>query len=450
MPLRAKSASSILSPTTTSAEVEDPVDATTLGQAQAIVTAVATRGEEAVREHAARLGDIPSASAAIAVSVGDLKAAYDALPQETRDLLQRTAQRIRSFAQAQRDSLTTMETSIPGGKAGHRVTPVTTAGCYAPGGRYPLPSSVLMTACTARVAGVSHVVVCSPRPSPVTLAAAYVAQADVFLCIGGAQAVAAMAYGLSSSGVPACDVIVGPGNKWVTAAKQIVSGRCGIDMLAGPSECLVWADKSSDASVVAADLLAQAEHDVEAVPILVTHEGEDVVNAVQAELEKQLATLTTGKTARTSVESRGFFVSCASKEEAAKVCNALGPEHLEVMTRDWAEDAKMLTQFGGLFVGPHSAEVLGDYGAGPNHVLPTSGTARYTGGLSVMTFLRVATWMRLDAHESEEAQQLVRDAVALARIEGLEGHARAAEKRLVGVVGGGAGAQSPSKKGRSS
>lgn len=295
--------------------------------------------------------------------------------------------------------------------------------------QYPLPSSVLMTAVTARVAGVKNVWVASPRPVPVTVAAAYVAGADALLAVGGAQAIAALAYGVGS--VPPCDVIVGPGNRWVTAAKALVSGRCAIDMLAGPSECLVLADDTADAATVAADLLAQAEHDTDALPILVTVD-EAVVPAVEAELTRQLATLPTGDTARVAV-SRGYAVVCASIDEAVTACDTVAPEHLEVMTRDAEAVGKRLNNYGGLFVGSISAEVFGDYGAGPNHVLPTVSTARYTGGLSVFTFLRVRTYLRLDEGPDAAAgvAGLVADSAALARLEGLEGHARAAEQRTV-------------------
>lgn len=289
-----------------------------------------------------------------------------------------------------------------------------------------MPSSVLMTACTARVAGVPNVVVASPRPTDVTQAAAYVAGADCLLAIGGAQAVAAMAHGV---GVPACDIIVGPGNKWVTAAKSIVNGICGIDMLAGPSEVLVIADGSADPEVVASDLLAQAEHDVEARPILVTAEA-SVVDNVNAALSRQLAILPTRDTAIPAVR-QGFAVLAPSMEAAIAVTNKIGPEHLEVQTKNSQEVSDACKSFGGLFIGGTAAEVLGDYGAGPNHVLPTSCTAKYTGGLSVHTFLRIRTWMRID--DQEAAQQLVEDAAVLARLEGLEGHARAAERRLCGT-----------------
>lgn len=222
---------------------------------------------------------------------------YNALPEAEQALLHRVAGRIRTFAEAQRASITDVSVKVPGGTAGHTVSPCRTAGCYAPGGRYPLPSSVLMTAVTARVAGVTQVVVASPRPVPITIGAAFVAGADYLLAVGGAQAIAALAYGVGR--VPACDVIVGPGNRWVTAAKSLVAGHCAIDMLAGPSECLVLADETADARLIAADLLAQAEHDTDALPILVTtHEA--LVPAVEAELTKQLAVLPTRETAAVS------------------------------------------------------------------------------------------------------------------------------------------------------
>ncbi|GMF30689.1 unnamed protein product [Phytophthora fragariaefolia] len=305
------------------------------------------------------------------------------------------------------------------------VSPMHAAGCYAPGGRYPLPSSVLMTAVTARVAGVQTVVVASPRPAPATLAAAYLAGADYFLAAGGAQAIAAMAYGVG--GVPACDIIVGPGNKWVTAAKSLVFGKCAIDMLAGPSECLVIADESADAATIAADLLAQAEHDTAAVPILVTT-SQETIDAVNEQLAKQLETLPSAPTASVSVQN-GFAVLCPDMATCVSVSDVLAPEHLEVITSNAREVADQVSNYGGLFVGGRAAEVFGDYGAGPNHVLPTGGTAKYTGGLSVHTFLRIRTWMRID--DAQESQALVKDSALLARMEGLEGHARAAEKRLL-------------------
>lgn len=327
-------------------------------------------------------------------------------------MLQRVAGRIRTFAEAQRAAITDINVKIPGGTAGHTVAPCATAGCYAPGGRYPLPSSVLMTAITARVAGVSTVWVASPRPADITIAAAYVAGADALLCVGGAQAIAAMAYGVGQ--VPACDVIVGPGNRWVTAAKSIVSGHCAIDMLAGPSECLVLADESADPSYIAADLLAQAEHDTDALPVLVTT-SESLAAQVDAELTKQLAVLPTRETAAVST-AKGFCVVCGNMDDALKVVDTIGPEHLEIQCKDADTLWKKVKNYGGMFIGSNTAEVFGDYGAGPNHVLPTSGTARYTGGLSVFTFL-VSQPARADDASAVTARLLaVTDVSAVVRL----------------------------------
>ncbi|KAH9260922.1 histidinol dehydrogenase [Batrachochytrium salamandrivorans] len=408
-------------------ELEDPVDELTLKQAREVLDSIRAQGEAGLRQHALRLGDIAKLDEPIVISKQELKDAFLSMSVAEQQLLERTAQRIKHFAQAQRNALTDVDVAIQGGRAGHQIAPVEFAGCYAPGGRYPLPSSVLMTACTARVAGVKTIVVCSPKPHVVTLAAAHVAGADYFVKIGGAGAIGLMAYGCLA-GIPACDVIVGPGNRWVTAAKSLVSGKCGIDMLAGPSECLVWGDDSACASTVASDLLAQSEHDVDAIPILVTTSSE-LVGRVQHELESQLATLPTAPTAREAVKRQGFYVLCESEDQALAVVNSLGPEHLEVITKQSQVDAAKCTSYGGLFVGGRSAEVFGDYGAGPNHVLPTSNTARYTGGLSVFTFIRIRTWLRIE--DEHESQALVQDAAQLARLEGLEGHARASEQRLL-------------------
>ncbi|MCB9735900.1 MAG: histidinol dehydrogenase [Deltaproteobacteria bacterium] len=404
----------------------DPVSLATVDATRPIVTDVAERGESALRYHAERFGDIAE-GAPLVIARPELDAALAALPAADRALLERTAARIRAFAEAQRGALGDVTVAIPGGRAGHTVAPVERAGCYAPGGRFPLPSSVLMTAVTARAAGVELVWVASPKPTAMTLAAAAVAGADALLACGGAQAIAALAYGAGP--VPACDVIVGPGNRYVTAAKQIVSGRVRIDMLAGPSELVVLADHTADADVVAADLLGQAEHDPDAVPVLVTTDA-GLAERVNDALVRQLATLPTAETARAAVEN-GFCVVALDLDEAVRVCDQLAPEHLEVMTANADTLAGRLRHYGGLFVGAGAAEVFGDYGAGPNHVLPTGGTARLSGGLSVFDFLRVRTWLAID--DAAGAAGLVADAADLARHEGLEAHARAALARHRGV-----------------
>lgn len=403
----------------------DPVSLDTLEATRPIMTDVAERGETALRYHAERFGDL-APGAPLFLPRAALDAALAGLPAADRALLERTAARVRAFAEAQRAALSDVTVAIPGGRAGHTVAPVERAGCYAPGGRFPLPSSVLMTAVTARAAGVELVWVASPRPTAMTLAAAAVAGADALLACGGAQAIAALAYGAGP--VPACDVIVGPGNRWVTAAKQIVSGRVRIDMLAGPSELVVLADASADADVVAADLLGQAEHDPDAVPVLVTTDAA-LAERVDLALARQLATLPTAETARAALDN-GFCVVVADLDEAAAVCDQLAPEHLELMVERPGALAGRLRHYGGLFIGAGAAEVFGDYGAGPNHVLPTGGTARLTGGLSVFDFLRVRTWLAID--DPAAAEVLVADAAALARHEGLEAHARAALARRGG------------------
>lgn len=401
----------------------DPVDAATLSAAAVIVEDVRHRGEAALREYAERYDDLPPTSPLL-IDRTTLLGALNALERGTRDLLQRVAERIRRFAEAQRQCLQELTFPIPGGAAGHTMAPVQVAGCYAPGGRYPLPSSVLMTVTPARVAGVETVWVASPRPTPLILAAAGLAGADGLLPIGGAHAIAALAYGASM--IPASDVIVGPGNRWVTAAKKLVAGHVAIDMLAGPSELVVLADQTADAALVAADLLAQAEHDADARPMLATTWA-PLIEAVEVQLGRQLADLPTAETARAAL-ANGFAVVAAELPEAVRLCDMIAPEHLALHVADAEDVAVRARHYGSLFVGGRTAEVLGDYGAGPNHVLPTGGTARSTAGLSVLTFLRVRTWLRIDS--TGEAKSLYDDAAALARLEWLEAHARSANIRL--------------------
>lgn len=399
------------------------VDDATLTQVAPIVDDVRRRGDAALRDWSLRFGDLDEGSP-IVVDRAGLEAARAALPADQRDLLARTAARIRAFAQAQRDALRDVVLPIPGGVAGHRFEPLTRAGCYAPGGRHPLPSSVLMTTIPARVAGVREVVVASPRPARVTLAAAALGGADALLAVGGAQAIAALACGTET--IARCDVVVGPGNRFVTAAKRLVANDVAIDLLAGPSELLVVADAEADARALAADLLAQAEHDDDARPMLLASD-ERIVAAVELELDAQLADLPTAATARAAL-TNGFALVVADAEATIRLVNELAPEHVELDRRDAADLAPKILAAGTLFVGGAAAEVFGDYGAGPNHVLPTGGSARIRGGLSVLDFLRARTWLRID--DRRAAAGLARDAAQLARLEGLEGHARAAELRL--------------------
>jgi histidinol dehydrogenase len=419
-----------LTPDGVSNEIKDPVDPNALEQAKAILTSV--RGANGsvlgtkLLEVASRLGDVPADCTSFIVPKQDCKAAFDNLSDVERTALTNIHGRVKAFAEMQRRSITDMEMDIPGGKAGHKVSPCNVAGCYAPGGRYPLPSSVIMTAVTARAAGCERVILASPRPAKITLAAAYIAEVDDFLCVGGAQAIAGLAYGIDNT-LPKCDVICGPGNKWVTAAKSIVNGQCGIDMLAGPSEVLVICDETANPEIIAADLIAQAEHDVVARAILLSTSS-DMIDQVDEHVAKQIACLPEPNRS-TAMEAlkQSFAVKCEDIDECIRISDDIAPEHLEIQTKDASGVARRCINYGGLFVGSHAAEVLGDYGAGPNHTLPTGGTGRYTGGLSVFNFLRIRTWMRVD--EPDKSQDMVDDTILMARLEGLEGHARAAELR---------------------
>ncbi len=401
----------------------EPVSAEALAVSGPIVDAVRRRGEPALREYAERFGEV-AAGGQLFLDRAALDSACASLALDDRARLERVAERIRTFADAQKHALSTVSITVPGGTAGHWIAPMERAGCYAPGGRYPLPSSVLMTAVTARTAGVKEIWVASPKPGQMTLAAAAMAGADGVLAAGGAHAIAALAFGAGP--LSPCDVIVGPGNRYVTAAKQLVAGRVAIDMLAGPTELVIFADATASPATVAADLLAQAEHDPDAVPILVSLDP-GLTDRVEAELARQLVILPTAPVASEALVNGGV-VAVASIEQGIATCDALAPEHLELCLRNADALAPRFRHFGALFIGSATAEVLGDYGAGPNHVLPTGGTARSTGGLSVYTFLRVRTWLRID--DGAAARPLVEDAAWFGRVEGLEGHSRSAEQRL--------------------
>lgn len=397
-----------------------PLDEATLAAADSIVSGVRDGGRKTLIEYAKKFdGHVDGQP--LLIERDALEAAKVRLDSEDLALLERVAERVRKFAQAQLDALSELEIEVPGGKAGHSIVPVQRAGCYAPAGRYALPSTVIMTVVPAVVAGCGQVVLATPGTSDLMLAAAAVAGADRVLAVGGAQAVAAMAYGFE--GLERCDVIVGPGNRWVTAAKKIVSGDCGIDMLAGPSELVLVGDESSDPATVAADLLAQAEHDEDARAFLVTTDR-DLIQKVVAELEQQLEVLPTAATARVAL-GNGAAVLCDSVDQVIATCNALAPEHLELHCNDSQAVADKIVNAGCMFIGHQSAEVFGDYGVGPNHTLPTAGTARFSAGLNVFTFVRVRTWLKLEA----APQSLVDDTARLAELEGLVGHQRSALKR---------------------
>ncbi|MEE8045337.1 MAG: histidinol dehydrogenase [Dehalococcoidia bacterium] len=320
------------------------------------------------------------------------------------------------------------------GKFGERVTPMGSVAAYVPGGTAPLASTVIMTVVPAKVAGVKDIIVVTPAPGdsmphPAVLAAARIAGASRVLKLGGAQAIAALAYGTES--VPAVDLICGPGSAWVTAAKKLVYGDVGIDGLYGPTETLVIADDSADPRFTASDLIAQAEHDTVAMPILVAL-SEDIVEKTEAEIERQLADLPRSRIARAAFSNRGVAVVVENTSEAIDVANAVAPEHLCILTTDAEDLVDKVTSAGGLFVGEWSAEVMADYVAGPSHVMPTAGTARFSSALSVRNFVRVTPVLTFD---DDTFLELSKDAELLAKLEGLQGHAAASEFRRRKMIG---------------
>jgi sulfopropanediol 3-dehydrogenase len=392
-----------------------------------LIQQVRDAGDAAVAALTLRFDGVQVASPHVPISAAE--AAFLALTDADRHALQTAASNIRTFAEAQRATVQPLRVELSDGLVlGHSVLPTERVACYVPGGRYPLPSTVLMTAIPARVAGVRHVVVVSPpcangQPSPWILAAAWLAQVDAVLAIGGVQAVAAVAYGTET--IESVDLVVGPGNAWVTEAKRQVFGAVGIDALAGPSEVVILADSSADPNRVAADLLAQAEHDPHAEAIALTDDPA-VAAQIRAAVWAQLETLPTAEIATKSINARGAVLTLPNLEAMIAWANERAPEHLHLHLRNAVDTASRCRAYGGLFIGESSAEVFGDYCSGVNHVLPTGGAARYTAGLSVMTYLRTPTFQQLSG---SAAARLAPTTSRLARIEGLEAHARSADAR---------------------
>jgi histidinol dehydrogenase len=392
-----------------------------------IVAGVRSGGDAAVREYTRRFDRAGIDSPA--VGPDRIAAASDRADTGLVDALYESAENLDRFARAQLSGFRSFEVEIrPGVFAGQAVIPLARVGVYVPGGRYPLVSSLLMGAVPARAAGVGEIVVCTPPdaagnvPDAILVAADMCGVREVFR-IGGAQAVAAMAYGTES--VPRVDKIVGPGNEYVTAAKQCVAGDVGIDFVAGPTELLVVADDGANPVLIAADLIAQAEHDVRATPILIT-DSPGLAARVEEEIERLLGTVGTRDVARAALDAGGIIVVASSIAEALELADARAPEHLGLFTRDAKETAPRLHNYGSLFVGESAAEAFGDYSSGLNHVLPTRGAARYTGGLSVRDFLKFQTILRI---EEGGAGAIGPAAAKLARAEGLDGHALSVELR---------------------
>jgi histidinol dehydrogenase len=389
-----------------------------------ILDTIRREGDEAIRRYARELDGFTGKTFEIGKS--EMQRALDDLDPSLRRHLTEAIGRVRKMAERQRAMFRDMKMEIGSVVMGHRVVPIERAACYAPGGRYPLPSSVIMGVVPARVAGVKEISVLSPRMNPITIAAALMAGANRIFNLGGVQGVAAAAWGLA--GLPKADLIVGPGNKYVTAAKRLLYGEVGIDFPAGPSELLIVADETADPAVLAADLLAQAEHDPDAMPALICFSA-GLVPKVELEIKQRLEKLPQNTPARQSLPN-GFVLIVDTDEEALTLADTMAPEHLELVGSRAEALSNRLQQFGSLFMGSRSAEVFGDYGSGTNHILPTGGAARFTGGVWVGTFLRVLTWQKVKA---EGLPTLVAQAGALADAEGLPAHAASARIRLKAV-----------------
>lgn len=392
-----------------------------------IVGEVRRRGDEAVAEYTLRFDDLDLGKAGMEIELGELDRALEEIPADERKILEEAAQSIREFHQRQVDESWTYEPS-PGIKLGQKVTPIEKVGLYVPGGTAAYPSSVLMNAIPARVAGVGQVIMVVPTPggkvNRIVLAAAAVAGVDRVFTIGGAQAVAALAYGTRT--VPRVDKIVGPGNIYVAMAKKVVFGDVDIDMIAGPSEILILADATADPVFIAADLLSQAEHDPLAYPILVT-DDEDMLNRTFEETRRQLELLPRQDIARQSLDSRGHLLLAGNMEQAISVVNRVAIEHLELMVADPEKTLDSIKNAGAIFLGMYTAEALGDYLAGPNHVLPTGGTARFFSPLGVYDFIKRSSIICYDREAFLEKAGMV---AQFARLEGLEAHARAVDLRV--------------------
>ncbi|MGQ9723919.1 MAG: histidinol dehydrogenase [Tepidimonas sp.] len=408
-------------------------DAAIESRVAAIVADVRARGDSAVLEYTRRFDAVDADSVAeLELGADALRAAYEAIAAEQRDALQQAAARVRRYHEAQLDACgrSWQYRDADGTLLGQKVTPLERVGIYVPGGKAAYPSSVLMNAIPAHVAGVPEIIMVVPTPrgerNPLVLAAAYIAGVSRAFAVGGAQAVAALAYGTAT--IPKVDKITGPGNAYVASAKKHVFGAVGIDMIAGPSEILVLADGTTPPDWVAMDLFSQAEHDELAQSILLCPDGA-YLDAVQAAIDRLLPAMPRADIIARSLNGRGALIRTRSMDEACAISNRIAPEHLEIASHEPHRWEPLLRHAGAIFLGAYTSESLGDYCAGPNHVLPTSGTARYCSPLGVYDFQKRSSLIEVSA---DGAQTLGRIAAVLAHGEGLTAHARAAELRLRG------------------
>jgi len=393
-----------------------------------IIANVRKNGDQAVIDYTNQFDRCTIQSAGeLEISQAQLKSAWDNLPKDKADALKIASERVRAYADKQKME-SWQYTEADGTMLGQKVTPLDRAGLYVPGGQAAYPSSVLMNAIPAKVAGVRELIMVVPTPDGVVnelvLAAAHIAGVDRVFAIGGAQAVAALAYGTET--IPAVEKIVGPGNIYVATAKKLVFGQVGIDMIAGPSEILIICDGKTNPDWIAMDLFSQAEHDEDAQAILLSDDA-DFLEAVANSIDALLPTMERADIIKASLSARGALIKVNSLEEAADVSNTIAPEHLELSVADPTALCEHIRNAGAIFMGRYTAEALGDYCAGPNHVLPTSGTARFSSPLGVYDFQKRSSLIFCSA---EGANTLGQTASVLARGESLTAHARSAEYRL--------------------
>lgn len=396
---------------------------------QAILDEIEAGGDEAARQYAAKFDKY---NGNIVLTRDEIDAATAKVPEKLKDDIRYAHDNVRRFAEMQKSTITDMQYEItPGLIAGQKAIPCNAAGCYAPGGRYAHIASALMTVTTAKVAGCGHIAAASPpRPGdgihPAIVYTADLCGADKILALGGVQGVAAMAFGLF--GLPKADILVGPGNQFVAEAKRILFGRVGIDMFAGPTDSLILADHSADPEIVAVDLVSQAEHGYNSPVWLATTER-DLAEKVLARVPELIADLPelNAKNAEAAWRDYAEVILCDTRNEVATVSDEIAPEHLTVMAEDLDWWLERLTCYGSLFLGEETTVSYGDKASGTNHVLPTSGAARYTGGLSVHKYMKLVTWQRATP---EGAKRVAEATARISRLEGMEGHARAADVRL--------------------
>ena len=386
-----------------------------------VIEEVRRNGDKAVRKYTAIFDKVELKD--FKVSKREIREAYREAGRETVETIRKAATNIRRFAKTQLKNFQDFEYTENGVTVGQKIIPLERIGVYVPGGRYPLPSTALMCIIPAKVAGVREIIVCSPKIKPVTIVAVDLSGADLIFKIGGVQAIAAMAYGTET--IPKVDKIVGPGNIYVTTAKKEVFGDCGIDLLAGPSEILIIADNYANPKFVAADLLAQAEHDVNTKIFFVTN-SKNLIKKVNDELKIQIKKLETKNIIKEAFKNKKVIL-VKNLEEAIKIANQIAPEHLALQVKNPKKYLNQLKNYGSLFLNSYSAVAFGDYCSGPNHVLPTDGTSRFTGGLSAKDFIKIQTYQYITKRGAKKLASIAKE---LASFEGLDAHKKSVEIRL--------------------